>query len=92
MSLKRLARPRHRSGSCRVMRSPAPAAQEATDPGVAASAVKLTHEETDGEPGTEAEQSARQQLSTGVALNPSCDSELHSVNLIPSNTPENRAE
>jgi hypothetical protein len=59
---------------------------------MAARAVEFAREESNGEPGTEPEQSARQQLSTGVALNPSCDSELHSVNLIPSITPENRAK
>jgi len=93
IGLERFAGPREGGRGDRARCRPAPlAGQQAADAGMAARAVEFAHEESNGEPGTEPEQGARQQLSTGVALNPPCDSELHSVNLIPSITPENRAE
>jgi hypothetical protein len=93
VGLEQLAGPCEGSSCVPMGRSPRPPArQQTSNAGVAASAVELAHKKTHRESCPEPEQGKRQQLPTGVALNPSCDSELHSVNLIPSITPENRAE
>ena len=67
------------------------AAQETSYPAVTTGTVHLAEHETGGQAGSQAKQRTGQHLTAGIALNPSCDRELHSVNLIPLHTSENRA-